>query len=293
MQVILHTGVHCTDDDRLLKGLLRNADAFRSDGVAIPGPSRYRNLLSELINTLGTNPPAPDAREILLDAILSSDANQVDRLLLSHENLFCVPKLTLAGGRLYRKAEQRIWNIKQLFAGDEIEVHMGLRNPATFLPAVYAITPYASFDEFMQGLDPMHVRWSDLVTRLRSEHPDVPLTIWCNEDTPMIWGQIMRDMAGIELTRKITGSFDLLAEIMDPEGMKRFRAYLKVHPNINEMQKRRVMVAFLDKYAMDEEIECELDLPGWDEPYVDMLTELYEDDVFEISRMPGVTVIAP
>lgn len=293
MQVILHTGVHCTDDDRLLKGLLRNADAFRADGVAIPGPGRYRTLLSQLINTLGPNPPAPDAREILLDALLSTDPVHVERLILSHENLFCVPKLALAGGQLYRKAEQRIWNMKELFAGDRIELHMGLRNPATFLPAVYNATPHTSFDEFMQGLDPMHVRWSDFIARLRAEHPDVGLTLWCNEDTPLIWGQILRELAGIELTRKIIGSFDLLSEIMRPEGMKRFRAYLKEHPNINEMQKRRVMVAFLDKYALEEEIEQELDLPGWDAPYVDMLTELYEDDVFQISRMPGITMIAP
>ncbi|MGR3269906.1 hypothetical protein DU478_13410 [Thalassococcus profundi] len=293
MQVILHTGVHCTDDDRLLKGLLRNADAFRKDGVAIPGPGRYRNLLSELINTLGNNAPADDAREILLDAILSVDPHEVDRLVLSHENLFSVPKLTLAGGRLYRKAEQRIWAMKKLFAGDGIELFMGLRNPATFLPAVYAATPHASFDEFMCGIDPMHLRWSDLIRRLRGEHPDMPLTLWCNEDTPLIWGQIMREMAGIELNRKIVGSFDLLQEIMEPEGMKRFRTYLKEHPHINEMQKRRVMVAFLDKYAREDLIEEELDLPGWDETYVDMLSELYEEDIYEIGRMPGVTVIAP
>ena len=75
--------------------------------------------------------------------------------------------------------------------------------------------------------------------------------------------------------------------------MKRFRAFLKENPTINEMQKRRVMSAFLDKYALDEAIEEELDLPGWDAAYVDMLSELYEDDLYEISRIPGVTVIAP
>ena len=53
------------------------------------------------------------------------------------------------------------------------------------------------------------------------------------------------------------------------------------------------MSAFLDKYAIDDAIEEELDLPGWDEAYVDMLTELYEEDIFVISRIPGVTVIAP
>lgn len=54
MQISLHIGVHGTDEDRLLKGLLRNANDFRKDGVAIPGPSRYRALLSDALNGWAT-----------------------------------------------------------------------------------------------------------------------------------------------------------------------------------------------------------------------------------------------
>ena len=95
------------------------------------------------------------------------------------------------------------------------------------------------------------------------------------------------------MTRKISGAFDLFAQIIDKEGMKRFRAFLAENPGINERQKRRVMAAFLDKYAMDEEIEQDVDLPGWDAAYIDMLTEIYEDDLETIARMPGVTLITP
>ncbi|KMK68617.1 hypothetical protein [Puniceibacterium sp. IMCC21224] len=292
MQVILHTGVHCTDDDRLLKGLLRNADALRTKGVAVPGPGRYRALLTEAAASLGQSSPFPEAREVLLDAILSQDPDQVGRMLLSHENFFAVPKLALTGGRLYRNAEARLAGVAQMFRGDEIQLFMGLRNPATWLPAMYAATPHANLDDFLQGHDPMHLRWSDLIRRIRDALPDMPITLWCNEDTPLIWGQILRDMAGVEPGRKITGAFDLLQDIMNPEGMQRFRAYLRDHPQINERQKRRVMIAFLDKYAISDAIEEELDLPGWDSAYVDMLTELYEDDVDEIGRIPGVTLLS-
>ena len=75
--------------------------------------------------------------------------------------------------------------------------------------------------------------------------------------------------------------------------MQRFRAFLKENPTITESQKRRVMMAFLDKYALDEAMEEELDLDGWDGPYVDMLTELYEDDLEVISRMEGVRLLTP
>lgn len=293
MQVILHTGAHCTDDDKILKCLLRNASDWRHEGIAIPGPSKYRQSLSLLANNLANKTPGPDAREIVLDTILAEDPDQIERLLLSHENFFAVPKLLFGGGLIYRKAEMRMRMLCDLFQGDQIEMFMGLRNPATFLPAVYAQTPHDDFATFMNGVDPAHVLWSDLLRRLRAEVPEVPITVWCNEDTPLIWGEILREMAGIELTRKIIGAFDVFSDIITQEGMKRFRAFLKENPNVNEIQKRRVMTAFLGKYAIEDAIEEELDLNGWDDDYVDMLTEIYEEDIFTISRMPGVQLITP
>jgi hypothetical protein len=293
MQITLHLGVQCTDEDRLLKGLLKNVGDLRKDGICIPGPGRYRTLLSDTLNTLGEATPAPEAREVLLDAILDEDPETVRRLVLSHENLLSVPKLALSGGRLYRKLEQRLPAMARLFPGDGIEIFVGLRNFATYLPAVYHSTPHGSFDEFLSGADPMHLRWSEMIARIRTALPEAPLTAWCNEDTPLIWGELLHEMAGIDTDRKITGAFDLFSEIVSPEGMERFRAFLKENPTVNETQTRRVMMAFLDKYALDEAVEEELDLPGWDAAYVDMLTELYDEDVWQIGQMPGVTLIEP
>lgn len=74
--------------------------------------------------------------------------------------------------------------------------------------------------------------------------------------------------------------------------MKRFRAYLRQQPDLPEPQKRRVMQAFLAKYALAEAVEEELDIPGWTETYVAQLTELYEADVAQIANRPNVTLIA-
>lgn len=37
MKVILHAGAHATDEGRLLRGLLRNADDLAARAVAVPG----------------------------------------------------------------------------------------------------------------------------------------------------------------------------------------------------------------------------------------------------------------
>ncbi len=291
MQVVLHAGAHNTDEDRLVKCLLRNRDDFRQRGIAVPGPSRYRRLLRDTLHAMSEGTLAPDARDILLDAILDEDHPK--RLLLSNDNFFSVPKLAVAKGVFYPRAEIKLAHLARIFAQDRLELFLAIRNPATFLPAVHADAPEMRFDDFIDGTDPRDLRWSELIGRIHAHVPGLGITVWCNEDTPLIWAQLIRDMAGLDPAQKIIGGFDLLSEIMSQAGMKRFRAYLKEHPNMTEIQKRRVITAFLDKFAIEDEIEQELDLPGWTEELVDSLTALYDDDVFRISQMPGVTMIAP
>ncbi|MWB77939.1 hypothetical protein GLS40_07885 [Pseudooceanicola sp. 216_PA32_1] len=291
MEIVLHAGVHCTDDDRLVKCLLRNKDRFIQQGVAVPGPSRYRRLLRDSMQALARGPMAGDGREVLLDSILEQDG--AERVLLSNDNFFCVPRLAVGHGVLYPRAEQRLDEFRTLFEEDEVTLCLGIRNPATFLPAIFAQVEDQDFLSFMGGVDPQTVRWSELIHRIRDAHPDIEILVWCNEDTPLIWSQIVRELAGLNPTARISGGFDLLTEIMNREGMHRFRSYLHSHPVMTERQKRRVIAAFLDKFAVEEAIEEELDLPGWDEDYVDALTATYEEDLVVIERIPGVQVIVP
>ena len=291
MQLILHAGVHATDEDRLIKCLLKNTGALSGLGVAVPGPSRYRRMIRDMLHAMAEGDLLPDARDVLLDAILDQD--QPERVVLSNDNFFSVPKLAVGRGVFYPGAEQKLARLARVFAQDRIELYLGLRNPASFLPAVFARSPDMEFEAFMGGSDPRELRWSELLERVRREAPEIPLTVWCNEDTPLIWAPLIREMAGLEPETKITGGFDLLSEIMSKDGMQRFRAYLKAHPVMTEIQKRRVIAAFLDKYALEEAIAEEVDLPGWDGDLIDALTESYEEDIFRIQRMPGVRLIAP
>lgn len=293
MKLILHAGAHCTDDDRIVKALLRNAGPFLADGTAVPGPSRYRRLITNTIKAMNTRAPAPDARDVLLDTILDDDHEKVKRLILSHESLFGQSAYAAKGTRFYQGAELKLDRLVQLFEGDEVELFFALRDPASFLPASYTRSGGLMFAEFARSLDLGNLRWSELLLRLRSALPEVPITVWCNEDSPLIFGEILKRMAGLPVDAKINGSFDLLMQIMTREGMQRFREFLKQHPTMPEPQRRKAMVAFLEKYADDEEVEEELDLPGWSEDLMERLTEMYDEDVEVISTIPGVTLIDP
>ena len=291
MQVILHTGAHYTDEDRLMKCLLRNKGDFADRGIAVPGPGKFRKLLKDTFNALKHAPASPEARDILLDTIL--DEEKADRLILSNTHFFGAPRTAVRNGVIYPLAPERIANMCDLFPNDQVEMFMAIRNPASFLPAVFEHSPQDQFADFLGGVDPREMRWSDTLMRIHEAAPNVPITVWCNEDTPLIWAQIIRDLAGLQSDEKIIGGFDLLGEIMTSEGMKRFRAYLKSHDVMTETQKRRVISAFLDKFAIEEKLEEELDLPGWTDELVEEMTEIYDRDVDHIQHMPGVKMISP
>ena len=291
MQLVLHAGAHFTEEDRLLRCLLKNKQAFSDKGVAVPGPGKYRALLRDTLVAMIDAPPAPDARDVLLDVILDDEV--ADRVILHHVFLFGAPRANVRDGMMYCLAPERMAQFAALFPNDEVELFLAMRNPATFLPALFRQAPQDDMNTFLRGHDPLAVKWSDTMAAIRSAAPQVPITTWCFEDMPMIWAQIIRDMAGLEHGEKIIGGFDLLGDIMTDEGMKRFRTYLQSHPTMSEVQKRRVIAAFLDKFAIEDEIEEELAAPGWSEETIDRMTEIYEEDVLAVGRIPGVTLIAP
>jgi hypothetical protein len=291
MQLAIHTGAHFTEEERLMKCLLRNKPPFSKQGIAVPGPGKYRRLLKQTLDALKTAPAAEGARDVLLDAIM--DDEDADRLILSNAHFFGAPRAAVRGGILYPSAPERMKLIRNLFPEDEIEIFMAMRNPATLLPPMFEQSPRTSMLGYLGVSDPCDIRWSDTLHAIRNAVPDIAITVWCNEDTPLIWAEIVREIAGIDLGADIVGEFDLLREIMSAEGMKRFEVYLDSHPNMTEIQKRRVISAFLDKFALDEEIEDELDLAGWNDELMDDMTDVYDEDMLEVQRIPGVTLITP
>ncbi len=289
MHVSFHIGAHCTDHDQLIKSLLKNKGVMANHGVIVPGPSRYRGLLAQVINKLNGAPASADTQDMLLESMMDEDS--AERLVLSHDNFLGAPKRALEGGQLYPLAERNSQRLRNLFPDNPVEFFLSLRNPASFVPAIRRLQPDISHDAFLTGLDPRALYWSDMVHAIREANPDCPITVWCNEDTPMIWPEVLHELSGLEPHIRLKGGLDIMAQITAKEGMKRLRSYFTTHPPQSEIQRRRVLAAFLDKYALDDEIEEELDLPGWTPELIDELTASYDDDMLEIARIPGVTLL--
>ncbi len=291
MRVIIHAGAHNTDDDRLLACLFENSDLLAQHGTHLPDPAQYRRVIRDILQQSENGALMPQALEALREAL--GDIREVDRLVLSNAGFFGTPKMAVGGGLFYRAAEHRLDLFRQMFPGDPIELFLGLRDPASYLPALLAKTNFAGMDDLLRGSDPGHMCWSELISRIRSSHPDMALTVWCNEDTPLIWGRILRAMAGLPDSIDMAGEFALLPEIMSPVGTARFRDYMSRNSSLTDAQKGRIVEAFLEKFADHSTLEEEFDVPGWTADTIAALTALYDADVQDIREMEGVRLILP
>jgi hypothetical protein len=290
MRIVYHLGAHCTDDDRLVRCLWRNRDVLGNQGILVPDPSRYRTLLRDTAVTLKGKAASRDTQALVLDEIM--DVDRADRLILSWDNFLSYPQWAIRDNRLYPAAAERIRAFTQIFPEIEAEFHLSIRNIASFLPALFAKQRGKSYDEFMGNIDPISLSWSRVIEEVRALNPDAALTIWSDEDTPMIWPDVLRAVSGHDASAEMDGQDELLATIMTPDGMTRMQSYLQANRPTSASQRRRIVSAFLDKFAVQDEIEMEVDLPGWDHALLNSLTSAYQDDVARIRAMAGVTFLA-
>lgn len=291
MQVVFHLGAPCTDDDQLIMSLLKNRPRLAQDGIVVPPPGRYRSVIRDTSRALKGQPATADIQDALLDAI--ADEDQIDRLILSDPRFICINRLVVQGAQIWPTIDRLTNNLRALFPEAATEFFIGMRDPGTLIPALFQSSRFSDFREFTENMQPHAVAWSEMLHRLRMAQPDAGITVWCNEDTPLIWGQILREMAGCDPNTEIEGEDDLVEAIMDPAGFQRMKAYLAAHRPENRVQRRRIVAAFLDKYALEEEVEEVLDLPGWSEALLAELAESYDEDMAMVARIPGVTLLTP
>ena len=200
----------------------------------------------------------------------------------------------LAACRLYGFAGERIRAFTQIFPHIEAEFFLSIRNPATWLPALYEKQKGSrSYEDFIEGTDISQLRWSDVVSQILAENSGAPLTIWCDEDTPLIWPEVLQAVGGFSDEIRLEDNDELLSIIMAGDGLSRMRNYLASHPPATASQRRRVVSAFLDKFALPDRVTMEFELPGWTQETVDRLTQTYHEDIAQIAAMPGVTLISP
>lgn len=292
MDIILHIGAHHTDGGALMRSLLKNADALAREKVLVPGPSRYRKIMGTMVTRLRGDFPTPDAQATLMDAL--TDGDPPERVFLSSSNFVCVPDRVLDEGQLYPRTFKTRW-LRNLFPNDEVVFAIGLRSPATLLSALWTDIRLGggSYAEFMGNTNALALRWSDVILRIREENPECPVITWLHEDTPFVWPEIMHILTGVPMDERLDGEDDMLARIMQRAGMILFHEALEKHPRMPAEDRRALAMDLLETWAAPDQLEIEIDLPGWTSDDVNAVEAAYEADLDVIRAIPGVVLIEP
>ena len=288
MQILFHLGAHCTDEGLLIRSILKNRAQLAKDGIGVPGPSRYRELLGEASTSLRGEPADDDTETSILEAI--RDDETAERIVLSSDNFLCRANVVLGSDGLYPKAQKSAW-LRQCVPSHEVEFAIAIRNPATLVPAL--LRQNGEDEEALDDVPITDLLWSEVIADITVANPDTRIFVWCHEDTPFIWSEIVREITGHDVFTEIDGEFDMLERIMTPEGMTRLTDFLNAREVTSQSKRRRAVSAFLEAHAIESAVEEEIDLPGWTDETVRMLSELYEEDVHRLAQMPNVTLITP
>lgn len=291
MKVVFHLGAHSTDEDRIVGALSSNDRLLESHRVAVPAPRSYRMVLRDALVSLKGGPAPQDVQDAIIEA--STDAPVLDRLVFSHAFFLCIPERVITKRGFYAMAPGKLAPLANLFPDAETEFHLALINPASLIPQLVARLPKRSYEQIMEGHDPRELRWEPLIRQMVEAAGGRRFVIWCNEDLPLIWPEVLRSVGGLPEDQTLKGDMMVLRQIMPEEGIERLRSYFAANPPKSVLHRRKIVAAFLDKYAQPEALEIEAPLPGWTDELVDEITAQYDADVAAIARMPGVEFIAP
>ena len=291
MQIVYHLGAHVTDEGRLLTCLQQNANSLAEQGIAAPPPEVFRPPIGEALRRLHAGPVGDAAQADLLSGVLAGIP--ASRVVLSVDSFLGAAGEVLGEVTLYPDGAERITMLRDILPDHEVEFFFGVRNPATFLPALSARVRDRGFDEFIAATDPAALRWSETVGRLAAAVPDCSFCVWANEDTPVIWPELLWRMARHDPDQILDGVNRFLSELISRPGMKRLARYMETHPPANEFQRRQIVHAFMERYGREDEIEMDLGMTGWSSSFVQALTEIYEEDLEAIAAMPGITFLPP
>lgn len=294
MQIAFHLGAHCTDEGALLRVLLRNRARLLQQGIAVPEPGRYPALLQAAASLYAGRPAMPGVTETLLDALLPDAAEDgVHRIVLSFDAFLAFQRDAVTEAQLYPAAARRVEGLQRLFEGEEVSLLLALRNPATFLPALSARRQQKGLPALPADFDASALRWSELVGRLRAACPEARLTVWCDEDTPLIWHRVLRAAAGQPEALELEHALELATSLMEPAGARRMAAWFAETRPQTDAARQRGLAQFLERFAVHARLQMEFDMPGWSAETVARLTAAYEADCALIAGMERVEFLRP
>ncbi len=291
MQVVIHAGVAFTDEGRFVELFKINTKVLSNQNVTLSGFGAYKQHFRPALDTLEPGSDAASTRESFLKRLPKD--NLVDRAILSTPRFIGEIETSIMDGQFFPHAGQRIAYLGDVFDGMQVDLFLGLRNPGSFIPRVLMSLPEVERRRIMDQTDLSCLSWLTMIDNIRDLAPDVNITIWSNEESPLIWGDIARAMAGLPEHTTLNEEFSLLSSLLSDAGKQEIQALIQRNLTAESPDLRTELSRIFEEHALPDAIEEELDLPGWSDDIISAFTEIYEQDLAMLESMPEIRFLRP
>ena len=199
MQLAILAGVHTTSFSLLQQCVELNSRQYLRNGTFVTKYSGYKHYLSD---ALDQQLEESGGVEFDWTAILGSETSvrYKYRTIISSEGFFGAPRLAARGARFYHRASDRVGALVQFVPDADIELIVLVRNPATFLPALFDKTSVATFKRFIGDADPREYSWYKMFSELSENYKNINFSVFCYEELPLIWGELLRAIGSLDPT---------------------------------------------------------------------------------------------
>lgn len=284
--IAIYIGSPFTNGEQIAWSLRKDAQQLDNQGLLIRRPGTYQKQVKAARNGLLKGEISEEQRNLMLHQVIGD--HQASRIVLSDNSYIGEGAWILNQGRFFPNAARNTQALRSLFREYELELFLSIRNPATLIPAAFRSQKKRTSKEFLSGADLISLRWSTVIIDILDANPETPLTVWCDEETPVIWPDILRAVADLPKEFCFGGELDIIQDALEEAAMTRLQQYLDDRPWLNESQRRRIYRVFLNRFCSEDIVEKEIDILGWDPELVDEMTDIYMDDLKLINRIREV-----
>lgn len=194
-----------------------------------------------------------------------------------------------ADGKWFDELGNRAARLRAVLSPAPVQFMLCLRNPAMLLSDALTSGDYPTYVSAQPN--PFTLGWADVLRDLRAHVPDAPITVWCAEESPLTWGQILSSFGTTANKLTLDARTHMARSLMNDEGGKRLTDYLRQHPDLTDDLRARVISIFIEKFTPPENLEADVVIPGWSEDKQIRMDALYAADLEQVAKIDGVTFI--
>ncbi|MFG6573514.1 hypothetical protein ACGYLO_18120 [Sulfitobacter sp. 1A13353] len=272
-RIHIHFSVPFYAGDQLIRSLREIAPNLRKTNISIPDPKVYREIFSRKVRGAEGGAFMP----LEVDRMSEALDEQAELLILSFNDFLASPSDVFSGGVIYGEAQRRIAYLRELFPNREMSLFFSAANPGAVMAAM--LNSGALDAARAEELSKRRPLWSELVERLEEHHPDLPVVLWSNEDTPVTWPAVLREVLDKPDGTAVPGGLHMAGAVLDG----RAREALGVRIRKILPRSEYAMMCLLSDYLIENvdygRTEFEVDHSGWTQAVIDDFNLIYEQDL--------------